>query len=77
MNELPLKEELSKHFYGCSYSVCPNPTEDLIYIYKRDPYMYGPDVVCVFNKVSQKFLFEGHLYSINQFKRVLNLLTFL
>jgi hypothetical protein len=73
MSGLPLKEELEKSFYEFRYS----RDRELIIVYKRDPDMYGPDVLCIFNIISEKFLFEGHTYSINQFKRVLKLLSFI
>lgn len=74
MKELPLKEKLSKRFPEFRYTV---DTNSLVLLYKRDPYVYGPDVLCIFDTDFNVFLFEGTVYTVEQFNRVLDLLTFI
>ena len=70
----PLLDKLSKRFPEFRYSTNDYP---IINLYKRDPYVYGPDILCVFNSISNVFLFEDQIYTVEQFSRVLDLLTFI
>ena len=73
MISLPLKEKLIKLSYPLQYS----DTGDFFIVYKRDPYIYGPEVVCRFNKITRTFLFNEKQYTTDQFNRVLDLLVFI
>jgi hypothetical protein len=70
----PLIDKLAKRFPEFRYTVDVN---SLVFFYKRDPYVYGPDVLCVFDTTSNVFLFENKTYTVEQFNRVLDLLTFI
>jgi len=73
MNVLPFRKKLEKFFPEFMYSAGP----DLNIVYKRDPFIYGPEVICIFDNITKTVWFEGNKYSVDQFGRVLDLLIFI
>lgn len=72
MNELPLRKKLTKSF--SNYIIDHG---NITIIYSKDPFLYGPQVMCIFDHETKIFLFKNKKYSINQFDRVLDLLVFI
>jgi hypothetical protein len=74
--DIPLKDKIERRF-GTKLGFYHKTKEDVIIVYKEDPYIHGPQILLMFDSTVDLFYFSGRKYSTREFDKVLDLLVFL